>query len=333
MVIDWEVDDSSIGKYVGSSLLADFLIVAHYETSLTTTGFKTYWIETGEPNAGGLTLPDNAEIVSMAADKSEAIYALIKKQDTKSVLEDGTYASLYGLILLKVEYTPIKVYTVATRWLDSIVDKETKESFSLHPAVKLFLHYPPPDSEVTPFPAVVLTGHLSETKSTGLIIYEFAQSQIKYGYNPFAVASTTSQACKYFVESTLADSPTRCLSCPAGKYLTNFACSDSCSGGYSVEPLKCERCHYSCSACTGPKRSQCTSCRSALNKFSTLLGQCFCTGESAFKNGECGSIDNTATIFQLGAERTKAPNYAFELKQKFPESFVSYSADNNNANA
>lgn len=321
MAIDWEVSKDLLGEYVASSLISDYLVVARYDG--TNTVLQSYWIENGKERKEYI-FTDNTKVLAMIADKGDGIYALVKKPAATSST-DGTSTQTYGITLFGLSESTGELSDISSRWLnsDAIKNSETKESFAVHPPTQILLHYPP-RSDSTSFPAVFLIAQLNSETNLGLITYEFTGAN-DYSYNPFAIKGS-SASCFHPVSDGLTVTSS-CLSCSSEKFLRGFTCNTNCDGLYISEEKRCGRCHFSCSSCTGPKRSQCSSCRDT-STFNTLMGQCFCAEGSAFTNGKCvGSQD--ANIFQVSARRETVPGYVFDLKHDYKASFVGLNSASN----
>jgi len=325
MAIDWEAAEE-LDVYGSSCLVSDFLVVAHYRGQ---TKINIYWIETGE-STEAKTYGQNM-ILSMAPDKGNGIYALVKKP------REG-----YEILLLELEgvgnpFPELKEITSrsfrestipndeAEGSFENFENFESLESFALHPPIQLFLHYSPRTSPIES-PSVLLLGHLRKTVSTGLIIYEFAGND--YPYNPFATPDflTNSVYIDIVQEETSTD-PVKYLSCPESKFIQGFTCETTCGSTYYIEGRRCARCHFSCGRCTGPKRNECTRCKNAA-EYDLLLGECSCKMPRVSAQGGCGefldSLNREEMTFQFNGKRKKAPSYVFDLRNRFSESFISF---------
>ncbi len=228
----------------------------------------------------------------------------------------------YAILLFQLD--AVTAPTIPTVDLLDVMSVSRKNAgFGGYAISRLLLYYPSGYEEYG-VPELLLVGHLSPAERTGLLIFAFTDqtcastTNFAASYNPFV----TDQGCDSSCARCLSSTPTKCMQCASStSFLAErFSCTASAcpSGYYMVSSKHCERCHGTCLTCSGPLKTQCTSCDSSLYMvFNMYTGECQCSSSKPYSsNGACVStcsVGQSAVVGDLNICRNRCPAHTINF--------------------
>eukprot|EP01022_Parablepharisma_sp_SALTPOND_P032964 TRINITY_DN87968_c2_g1_i1.p1 TRINITY_DN87968_c2_g1~~TRINITY_DN87968_c2_g1_i1.p1 ORF type:complete len:2564 (+),score=195.91 TRINITY_DN87968_c2_g1_i1:1053-8744(+) len=325
-------------NYGSSGIMGNFLLIA-YNTNKShqlipldpglDVEFAVLRTETGEGSASDCQMvlrgsEGPTKVMDLVSAGENGIYALlsVSKGELEYVNEGTVYefsapSFAIGFFELDIVSTPS---APTLRLLDIEAYSKATSALKTHPPVRLLLYYP----SGTPgygVPELLLAGHLEPSERTGLLIYGFsvktadANDASPTSYNPFVTDSACTDTTK--CSRCLAINPSKCVECKATNFLANlFTCTaTNCPNGwYKDSTNTCAQCHSTCAQCTGPLRTQCTSC-SADKTLDAFSSQCLCNSGTYYRNGACvpGCSTGQSGLYIGNTCRDKCPAHTFSF--------------------